>query len=80
MLTVGAFEAKTTLANLLDRVSKGEIVVITRRGVPIATLNPIAEKKLQDKMDAIQGIKELRKGSRLNGISVRELIEEGRRF
>ncbi|MGH9914009.1 MAG: type II toxin-antitoxin system Phd/YefM family antitoxin, partial [Pyrinomonadaceae bacterium] len=32
MKTVGAFEAKTHLSNLLDRVSKGEIITITRHG------------------------------------------------
>ena len=80
MLTVGAFQAKTTLAQLLDRVVKGETIVITRRGVPVATINPIAEKQMQDKMETIQVIKGFRKGNRLNGLSIRELIEEGRRF
>jgi prevent-host-death family protein len=80
MLTVGAFQAKTNLAQLLDRVAKGETIVITRRGVPIATINPIAEQQLRDKMETIQTIKEFRKGNRLNGLSVRELVEEGRRF
>jgi prevent-host-death family protein len=80
MLTVGAFQAKTNLAQLLDRVAKGETIVITRRGVPVATINPIAEKQLQDKMETIQAIKDLRKGNRLNGLTVRELVEEGRRF
>ncbi len=80
MLTVGAFQAKTNLAQLLDKVAKGETIVITRRGVPVATINPIAEKQLQDKMETIQAIKDLRKGNRLNGLTVRELVEEGRRF
>lgn len=35
MLTVGAFEAKTHLSALLDRVAAGEEVVITRRGRPL---------------------------------------------
>ena len=38
--TVGAFEAKTHLAALLDRVERGEEVVITRRGKPVARLVP----------------------------------------
>ncbi len=80
MLTVGAFQAKTNLAQLLDRVAKGESIIITRRGVPVATINPIAEKQLQDKMETIQAIKDFRQGNRLNGLSVRELVEEGRRF
>jgi prevent-host-death family protein len=38
--SVGAFEAKTHLAALLDRVEKGEEITITRRGVPVARLVP----------------------------------------
>ncbi|QCI79272.1 type II toxin-antitoxin system Phd/YefM family antitoxin [Hankyongella ginsenosidimutans] len=38
MIEVGSFEAKNTLSALLDRVAKGEEVVITRRGKPIARL------------------------------------------
>ncbi len=38
MLNIGAFEAKTTLGNLLDRVERGEEVLITRHGKPVAQL------------------------------------------
>ena len=38
MLTVGAFEAKTKLSELLDAVERGEEVTITRRGEPVARL------------------------------------------
>lgn len=41
--TVGAFEAKTNLSKLLSRVKKGEEVVITLRGKPIARLVPAHE-------------------------------------
>lgn len=37
-LTVGAFEAKTKLSELLDRVEHGEEIIITRRGKPVARL------------------------------------------
>ena len=40
MTTVGAFEAKNTLGSLLDRVERGEEVVITRHGRPVARLVP----------------------------------------
>jgi prevent-host-death family protein len=39
--TVGAFEAKTHLSALLDRVERGEEVTITRRGLPVAKLVPV---------------------------------------
>jgi prevent-host-death family protein len=40
MTTIGAFEAKTKLSELLDRVEQGEEIVITRRGKPAARLVP----------------------------------------
>lgn len=40
MLEIGAFEAKNTLGSLLDRVEKGEEIVITRHGKPVARLVP----------------------------------------
>jgi prevent-host-death family protein len=42
MITVGAFEAKTHLSSLLERVAKGEEIVITRHGKPLARLIPVA--------------------------------------
>lgn len=37
---IGAFEAKTRLSELLDRVSKGHVYVITKHGRPVAELRP----------------------------------------
>jgi prevent-host-death family protein len=56
METIGAFEAKTHLAALLDRVAKGVKITITRRGIPAAVLTPVpaSEAKLSHK-DIIQG-------------------------
>ena len=42
MRSVGAFEAKTHLAALLDAVSAGEQITITRHGRPVARLLPPA--------------------------------------
>lgn len=39
--SIGAFEAKTHLSALLDRVERGEELTITRRGVPVARLVPV---------------------------------------
>jgi len=38
---IGAFEAKTRLSELLERVSRGQVYRITKRGRPIAELRPI---------------------------------------
>lgn len=44
MATVGAFEAKTHFAQLLQRVERGEEITITRRGKAVARLVPAAAK------------------------------------
>jgi prevent-host-death family protein len=45
MAAVGAFEAKTHFAQLLERVQRGEEIIITRRGKPVARLVPAAAKQ-----------------------------------
>jgi prevent-host-death family protein len=81
MEIIGAFEAKTHLATLLDRVAKGEKITITRHGIPAAMLVPVAEKeaKLSHK-DIVQGMRALRKRVKPGKMSVREMVDEGRRF
>ncbi len=41
MTTVGAFEAKTHLPELLRRAEAGETIIVTRRGQPVAQISPI---------------------------------------
>jgi prevent-host-death family protein len=65
---------------LLDDVSKGETIVITKHGIPVARLVPPDEVARADVQKAIRELREFRKGKRLGGLSIRELIEEGRRF
>ncbi len=79
MTTVGAFDAKTHLNSLLKRVAKGETIQITRRGVPVAKLVPTDSDETQNPGDLARDIRELRKAVTLGKISLRELIEEGRR-
>ena len=44
MATVGAFEAKTKFSALLERAERGEQIVITRRGKPVAKLVRIEKR------------------------------------
>lgn len=77
--TLGTFEAKNRLSELIERVSKGETVVITRHGTPIARLVPYhASVEREGVREAIAGLRKLRKGMRLRGLKVRDLIDEGR--
>jgi len=82
MDTVGTFEAKTHLSDLLDRVERGEEITITRHGKPVAKLVPAestAPDWQQQKEQALDQMREFRKRHKLKGVSIRELIEEGRR-
>ena len=80
MTTIGAFDAKTHLNALLKRVARGETIRITLRGVPIAKLVPDNDGEPTNPVDVVQGIRQLRKGTKLGKISLRELIDEGRRY
>jgi prevent-host-death family protein len=80
--TVGAFEAKTHLSQLLDEVEGGKTITITRRGVPVAVLGPYPDRPRQDVAAAIAAWLKYRDehNIRLDGLSIREMIEEGRRY
>lgn len=80
MKEVGAFEAKNRLGALLDLAEQGEEVVITRRGRPVARLVPVvAGVDREAASRAARRIREMRRGMTLGGISIKTLIEEGRR-
>ncbi len=81
METVGSFEAKTHLPQLLERVAHGEEFLITKHGKPVARLVPTTTAKPKpDVRAAVEAMKQFRKGQTLGGLSIREMIEEGRRF
>lgn len=78
METVGAYEAKTHLPQLLERVAKGEKITITRHGIPVATLQPADAAKKIPVRETIDQLKKFRSSTSLDGLSLREMIEEGR--
>jgi prevent-host-death family protein len=82
MKTVGAFQAKTQLSQLLDQVEKGETVTITRHGRPVAVLAPVAPARpAKTGKEWLAEVKRLRKGITLGGtVTIRQLIDEGRRY
>ena len=81
METMDACEAKTRLASLLDRVAKGERITITRHGVPAAMLIHYGEqeRKLTHK-EIVVAMRNLRKHVKPGKLSVREMVNEGRRL
>ena len=79
MDTIGAYEAKTRFSELIDRVKRGDSITITRHGVPVAMLvSPSGEAK-RPARETIAELRAFRKDLRLSGLSVREMIAEGRR-
>ena len=80
MESVGAFEAKTHLSRLLERVAEGEKFTITKHGVPVALLVPVDIDQQRDYREVISELKRFRKGRTLGDLSIREMVEEGRRF
>lgn len=84
MTTVGSFEAKTKLAELLDKVEAGETITITRRGIAVAQLVPVkaADEKARQRV-LIDEIKRKRAGwdkGAKPGSTIPELIKAGRRY
>mgnify|MGYP001089924909 CR=1 FL=1 len=76
MTTIGAYEAKTRFAELLERARRGEQIIITKNGVPVAVLSGIQARS--DPQKVIAMIRDFRKDHKLKPLSIRELIEEGR--
>jgi prevent-host-death family protein len=82
MHTVGSYEAKTHLPELLDRVARGDTVLITKRGVPVAQLVPPGPPARPNPSDVIEDLIAYSRSQRrtLGGMTIRALIEDGRRF
>ena len=78
MKTVGAYEAKTHLPKLLERVAEGEQITITKHGVPVAMILPAGSSKGKPVRDTIEQLKQFRRGHLLGGRSIREMLDEGR--
>jgi prevent-host-death family protein len=79
-MTVGIFEAKQKLSQLVERASKGEEIVITRRGKEQARLVGMPAERgrtLKEIFDSIRGRPRIKLPK---GETIKTLIEEGRRF
>lgn len=75
--SIGAYDAKTHLPALLDQVERGDSVTITKYGRAVARLVPVPSRSTPDSV--IAALRGARVGVRLDGDSLREMVEEGRR-
>lgn len=77
MRTVGLFEAKQKLSEIVERASEGERIGITRRGTLAAIIVParpdVSLKEVFDDIDKIR-----KRAKRLKGFTVKDLVEDGR--
>ena len=80
MATIGAYEAKTHLPELLKRVESGEHITIARHGTPVAVLIPVGDYPRRDPAAAARGGSlGVRQGARRGDFDIRAAIDEGRR-
>jgi prevent-host-death family protein len=76
--TVGAYEAKTKLPELLKRVELGEHITIARHGKPVAVLIPVGEYPRRDPAAAAAALRDFAKAHSRGDLDIRAAIEEGR--
>lgn len=80
MKKVGVFEGKTHFSALIDEASRGETIVVTKNGRPVAQIGPVVSA--DDRAGAMAAMQRLLSGDATLGPahSVRRLIDEGRRY
>lgn len=76
-ITVGAFEAKTHLSQLLDEVERGAVVKISRRGKPVAILKQDDAISRENALNALSQIRSLC-SKRISMDEISQLRDEGR--
>lgn len=76
MSEIGAYEAKTHLPKLLERVEKGERFVITRHGRPVAELVPVSERDTKRVRRALAGLRDMRKTLAKRGVKLKSVLRK----
>ncbi|HTV48342.1 MAG TPA: type II toxin-antitoxin system prevent-host-death family antitoxin [Phycisphaerae bacterium] len=79
MRKIGAYELKTHLSRVLNAVEHGQTVVVTRHGKPIARISPDAIDRRKQVSQAVKSLLNFPRTALPRGITIRSLIEEGRR-
>ena len=80
MELIGAYEAKTHLPQLLDRVARGECLTITRHGKPVAQLIPVATDRQRAQQAAARIVERRRHLKKAPLAELRATIHEGHRY
>jgi len=75
MQKLGAYEAKTHLPKLLERVQQGERFLITKHGKPVAELVPVGDRDMESTRSAVADLHALKAELRRRGVRSRDLLE-----
>jgi prevent-host-death family protein len=79
-MSIPIFDAKNRLSALIAEVERGHEITITRRGLPVAKLVPAGPTFDRDKARrAADGLREASRGTTLGGLTIKDLVNEGRR-
>ncbi len=81
MDSIGSYQAKTHLPELLERVERGEKILITRRGSPVALLTQPPQEVTRDVRQVVEEMLAYRNQQKrtTGGMTFRQMIDEGRR-
>ncbi len=77
-IEISSYEAKSKLPELLRQVQSGKSFTITNRGKAIADLVPSIGIAYKDKVAAVEKLKAFMLADPVRGVSIKDLIEEGR--
>lgn len=80
MKEIGAYEARTHLPRLIEQAQAGERFAITRHGRPVAALVPVAGRSREEIRAAIERLRAFQAKHALGGVSVGEMVQEGRSY
>lgn len=81
--TVGSYEAKTHLPALLERVARGETIIITKHGKPVAQLSPaetVEKPDVKKVIEEFQAYSKRQNRTLGDDLTFRRMIDEGRRY
>lgn len=79
MKSIGTYELKTRLSEILNAVEHGQTVIVTRHGKPIARIMPSRMAEREQVSQAVQSLLKFPRTRLPKGVTIRSLIEEGRR-
>jgi prevent-host-death family protein len=80
MITMGIFEAKTQLSELAQSAASGEVVVLTKRGKPIAQIRALQDQnEWQDTQNVIDALRAFRRKINVGSFDIAKLVAQGRK-